>query len=379
MPLSTARDLHTLLRVVLEAQSNGYYVPIVGHDLILDSPIFAVRTRRSVPSSKIEAHPSTYQSFPVSDVPPTTTESNFVNDEIDDSNNDRQQDKSTTVADFRQKNDDPIKIKPAIDTPNFIKLKTNDITKNNDQLQRPSRLTSIKFNYNWRFSSSLLFVTSLVTTIGYGNLTPLTTVGKTVCILFCIVGVPATLVFLSTLVTLFVRGPVKRIEAWIIRAILSLHRTASLFLVRMIHLTIITSILVCVCLIIPAYLFYLMEEDWTYLDALYCCFISLTTIGLGDFVPGINNFVADILYPLGIIFYLFFGLAMIMLWLALIHRIPQLQLGDALVSDEKEEETRKEEENKRARERLRVLTNQIILQDKLKKMANLQSIIVHKS
>ena len=184
---------------------------------------------------------------------------------------------------------------------------------------------------NWDFSSSLLFVTSLVTTIGYGHVSPLTEVGKLLTIALSAAGIPLTLTLLSTAGSLLLRGPARRLETWMAFLLTRIYRSATVFAVRLIHLILLTVVLICFCFMIPAYFFNAFEEDWNYLDSVYYCYISLTTIGLGDLIPATGT--PEIpYYRLATVAYLYFGLTLIMLWLALIYRIPQFNVNHLLLS-----------------------------------------------
>ncbi|VUZ47864.1 unnamed protein product, partial [Hymenolepis diminuta] len=55
---------------------------------------------------------------------------------------------------------------------------------------------------------------------------------------------------------------------------------------RVLFLLLICTMIISITMVFPAALFKLLEPEWTYLDALYFCFISLSTIGFGDLVPG---------------------------------------------------------------------------------------------
>lgn len=63
------------------------------------------------------------------------------------------------------------------------------------------------------------------------------------------------------------------------------------------HASLLAIIIALFFLIIPAWSFTSLERDWDFLESLYFCFISLTTIGLGDYVPGENDTEEDIQHP----------------------------------------------------------------------------------
>lgn len=57
-------------------------------------------------------------------------------------------------------------------------------------------------------------------------------------------------------------------------------------LVAIVHATVLAMLAVSCFFLIPAAIFSALEENWNFLESFYFCFISLSTIGLGDYVPG---------------------------------------------------------------------------------------------
>ena len=50
----------------------------------------------------------------------------------------------------------------------------------------PQNCTHVELK--WNFASSLLFAFTAITTIGYGNLSPDTVLGKLICLVYCLLG-----------------------------------------------------------------------------------------------------------------------------------------------------------------------------------------------
>lgn len=116
---------------------------------------------------------------------------------------------------------------------------------------------------------------------GYGHTAPLSDGGKAFCIIYSAIGIPFTLLFLT--------AAVQRIMVFSTRRpIMYIHRQWGLSkpLVAIGHASLLAVLAISCFLLIPAAVFSALEENWNFLESFYFCFISLTTIGLGDYVPG---------------------------------------------------------------------------------------------
>ncbi|CAF1531374.1 unnamed protein product, partial [Didymodactylos carnosus] len=196
---------------------------------------------------------------------------------------------------------------------------------------------------NWSFSQSFFFAVTVVTTIGYGHVSPLSEIGRIFCIVYAIIGVPMTLILL-TIIVRKILILLNKSYLWF-RRNYSTNRTSESCL-RYIHLSIILFISLLFLFIIPSLIFSYIEQDWNIIDAFYYCFISLTTIGLGDYVPGDkpvqNN---RLMYKICITIYLLVGVTIMMLLVSMVSQMPEFRVVQYFLSETEVENDRSSNEH----------------------------------
>ncbi|XP_063984411.1 TWiK family of potassium channels protein 9-like [Diachasmimorpha longicaudata] len=213
-------------------------------------------------------------------------------------------------------------------------------------------------DYEWNFAKAFLYSLTVLTTIGYGSIAPRSTWGKIATMGYATLGIPLTLVYLSSaggLLSRCARGVFTRAlccclcsncgyccyderrmqekerrmrrkrqqeemnqqqqqqlalqEPFYVRANASTYpssveikaspkdEVSSLGSGDRPNVTILAPISICLgamlCYIVAGAFTLYKLEGWNFIDASYFCFMSLSTIGFGDMVPGSypeNNF-----------------------------------------------------------------------------------------
>lgn len=115
---------------------------------------------------------------------------------------------------------------------------------------------------------------------GYGHTVPLSDWGKVICIFYAFLGIPLTLGLLACLL----RHLLPLVS---FRPVQYVHRRWGFPVghVALIHAAALGLATVSLFILLPAVCFWRLEGNWNFLESVYFCFISLSTIGLGDYVP----------------------------------------------------------------------------------------------
>ncbi|XP_029030471.1 potassium channel subfamily K member 4 [Betta splendens] len=162
------------------------------------------------------------------------------------------------------------------------------------------------FVSQWNLASAFFFSGTIITTIGFGNISPKTEGGQLFCIFYALVGIPMFGILLAGVgdhLGTGLRKMVAKIEN------LFLKWRVSPTIVRVISAVL--SILLGCLLFVAVPIFVFQEvEGWSLLESAYFVVITLTTVGFGDYVAGDSGYAgSDHWYKPLVWFWILLGLA----------------------------------------------------------------------
>jgi len=164
-----------------------------------------------------------------------------------------------------------------------------------------------EWEYEWTFYNTLLFCISIITTIGYGNISPVTFTGQMFTILYAMIGLPLFFIFLSSIGNVMADAfklvysrvccrpcrnvrrkseyPGKSLKLLKKRLIDDEVGLETWMPTEYVAIPIIICLLIIIGFLCLGTVLFHHVEGWDMATSTYFCFITLTTIGFGDFYP----------------------------------------------------------------------------------------------
>ncbi|XP_032138739.1 potassium channel subfamily K member 7 [Sapajus apella] len=175
---------------------------------------------------------------------------------------------------------------------------------------------------NWDLPSALLFTASILSTTGYGHMAPLSAGGRAFCVVYAALGLPASLALVATLHHCLLPA-LSCPGAWVV-----VHWQLSPARAALLQAVALGLLVASSFVLLPALVLWGLQGDSSLLGAIYFCFSSVSTIGLGDLLPSHGHSLHPMIYHVGqlaLLGYLLLGLLAMLLAVEAFSRLPQVR------------------------------------------------------
>ncbi|XP_017870557.1 PREDICTED: open rectifier potassium channel protein 1 [Drosophila arizonae] len=138
--------------------------------------------------------------------------------------------------------------------------------------------------YTWTFYHAFFFAFTVCSTVGYGNISPTTFAGRMIMIVYSVIGIPVNGILFAGLGEYFGRtfeAIYRRYKKYKMSSN-DHYVPPQLGLITTVFIALIPGI--ALFLLLPSWVFTYFES-WPYSISLYYSYVTMSTIGFGDFVP----------------------------------------------------------------------------------------------